>query len=178
MKIKFLSTHFVCQTEYTHIILTLRFDIPVVLVKITKFYSRRLKVSTHISTSEGTPYHSNIESHTAPLKTDDESHLNGPLSTAPHPCSSPPQHTHRYYLILKPARIQLMFHQYYITHPGVHSTLPTLNCIPGHYYSLVLPNFTYLVLHSLTFKNLASYIQDGRTTTLQMLHFIFFFQQM
>jgi hypothetical protein len=29
----------------------------------------------------------------------------------------------------------------------------------------------------LTFKNRASYIQDGRTTTLQMLHFIFFFQQ-
>ena len=32
-------------------------------------------------------------------------------------------------------------------------------------------------LHPLTFKNLASYIQDGRTATLQMLHFIFFFFQ-
>ena len=31
----------------------------------------------------------------------------------------------------------------------------------------------------LTFKNRASYIQDGRTATLQMLHFIsFFFQQL
>jgi len=29
----------------------------------------------------------------------------------------------------------------------------------------------------LTFKNRASYIQDGRTATLQMLHFIYFFQQ-
>jgi hypothetical protein len=27
----------------------------------------------------------------------------------------------------------------------------------------------------LTFKNRASYIQDGRTATLQMLHFIYFF---
>jgi hypothetical protein len=27
----------------------------------------------------------------------------------------------------------------------------------------------------LTFKNLASYILDGRTATLQMLHFIYFF---
>ena len=26
-------------------------------------------------------------------------------------------------------------------------------------------------------KNRASYIQDGRTATLQMLHFIYFFQQ-
>ena len=30
----------------------------------------------------------------------------------------------------------------------------------------------------LTFKNLASYIQDGRTATHQMLHFIYFFKQM
>jgi len=29
----------------------------------------------------------------------------------------------------------------------------------------------------LTFKNLASYIQDGRTTTLQMLHFMYFFNK-
>jgi len=29
----------------------------------------------------------------------------------------------------------------------------------------------------LTFKNRASYIQDGRTAILQMLHFIYFFQQ-
>jgi hypothetical protein len=42
--------------------------------------------------------------------------------------------------------------------------------------------FKYSWLHSvsssLTFKNRASYIQDGRTATLQMLHFIYiFFQQ-
>jgi len=31
----------------------------------------------------------------------------------------------------------------------------------------------------LTFKNLASYIKDGRTATLQMLHLIYiFFQQL
>ena len=101
--------------------------------------------SSHNSTSEGTPYHSNIESYTAPLKTDAESHLSSPPSTAPHPCSSLPQHTHRYYLILKPARMQLLFYYYHhITQPGVHSPLPTANYIPGHYYSLVLPNFTYL----------------------------------
>jgi hypothetical protein len=29
----------------------------------------------------------------------------------------------------------------------------------------------------LTFKNCASYIQDGPTATLQMLHFIYFFHQ-
>jgi hypothetical protein len=33
-------------------------------------------------------------------------------------------------------------------------------------------------LTHLTFKNRASYIQDGRTATLQMLHFILFFQQL
>jgi hypothetical protein len=31
--------------------------------------------------------------------------------------------------------------------------------------------------HGLTFKNRASYIQDGRTATLQMLHFIYFFNK-
>ena len=31
--------------------------------------------------------------------------------------------------------------------------------------------------YHLTFKNRASYIQDGRTATLQMLHFIFFFNK-
>ena len=30
----------------------------------------------------------------------------------------------------------------------VHSPLPTANYISGHYYSLVLPNFTYLFLSS------------------------------
>jgi hypothetical protein len=30
---------------------------------------------------------------------------------------------------------------------------------------------------SLTFKNLASYIEDGCTATLQMLDFVYFFQQ-
>jgi len=31
--------------------------------------------------------------------------------------------------------------------------------------------------YDLTFKNRASYMLDGRTATLQMLHFIYFFQQ-
>jgi hypothetical protein len=42
-------------------------------------------------------------------------------------------------------------------------------------------NFTcvlQLKAKSLTFKNRASYILDGRTATLQMLHFIYIFQQM
>jgi hypothetical protein len=30
-------------------------------------------------------------------------------------------------------------------------------------------------MNHLTFKNLASYIKDGRTATLQMLHFIYLF---
>jgi len=33
------------------------------------------------------------------------------------------------------------------------------------------------MLKLLTFKKRASHIQDGRTATLQMLHFIYFFQQ-
>jgi hypothetical protein len=35
----------------------------------------------------------------------------------------------------------------------------------------------YWVNVSLIFKNRASYILDGRTATLQVLHFIYFFQQ-
>jgi hypothetical protein len=34
------------------------------------------------------------------------------------------------------------------------------------------------VHRDLTFKNRASFLQDGRTATLQMLHFIYFFQQL
>ena len=37
--------------------------------------------------------------------------------------------------------------------------------------------FFFSLITSLTFKKRASYIQDGRTATLQMLHFIYFFQQ-
>jgi hypothetical protein len=33
-------------------------------------------------------------------------------------------------------------------------------------------------LKGLTFKSHVSYIQDGRTATLQMLHFIYFFKNM
>ena len=36
----------------------------------------------------------------------------------------------------------------------------------------------FVVPSCLTFKNRASYIQDGRTATFQMLHFIYFFQQL
>ena len=36
----------------------------------------------------------------------------------------------------------------------------------------------YYLISLLTFKNRASYIWDGRTSTLQMLHFIYFFQQL
>jgi hypothetical protein len=36
---------------------------------------------------------------------------------------------------------------------------------------------TFMYRLSLTFKNRASYIQDGRTATLQMLNFIYYFQQ-
>jgi hypothetical protein len=41
-----------------------------------------------------------------------------------------------------------------------------------------LQNVSDIYSLSLTFKNRASYIQDGRTATLQMLHFIYFFQQL
>jgi hypothetical protein len=45
-----------------------------------------------------------------------------------------------------------------------------------------LPSFhpLWYILHylpTLDFKNRASYIKDGRTATLQMLHFMFLFQQ-
>jgi hypothetical protein len=36
-------------------------------------------------------------------------------------------------------------------------------------------NTTKSKVRPLTFKNRASYIWDGRTATLQMLHFIYFF---
>jgi hypothetical protein len=38
-------------------------------------------------------------------------------------------------------------------------------------------SFTELPRVPLTFKKRASYIQDGRTATLQMLHFIYFFNK-
>jgi hypothetical protein len=34
-----------------------------------------------------------------------------------------------------------------------------------------------LAFKGLIFKNRASYIKDGRTATLQMLHFIYIFEQ-
>jgi Na+/alanine symporter len=44
------------------------------------------------------------------------------------------------------------------------------NCAPdGHLLRVTIPDAV------LTFKNLASYMQDGRTAILQMLHFIYFF---
>ena len=33
----------------------------------------------------------------------------------------------------------------------------------------------WIIIEQLTFKNRASYIKDGRTATLQMLHFIYIF---
>jgi len=47
------------------------------------------------------------------------------------------------------------------------------------YYAVRTGSLSKAVCHSsLTFKNRASYIEDGRTATLQMLLFIYFFQQM
>jgi len=43
------------------------------------------------------------------------------------------------------------------------------------YILKIVSVLTFLKIVLLTFKNRAYYIQDGRTTTLQMLHFIFFF---
>jgi len=40
-----------------------------------------------------------------------------------------------------------------------------------------IPVSLHVFAFLLIFKNRASYIQDGRTATLQMLHFIYFFQQ-
>jgi len=41
--------------------------------------------------------------------------------------------------------------------------------------TLLIRNYISSTLAFLTFKNPASYIYDGRTTTLQMLHFMYFF---
>jgi hypothetical protein len=35
--------------------------------------------------------------------------------------------------------------------------------------------YRFLNTYALTFKNRASYIEEGRPTTVQMLHFIYFF---
>ena len=40
-----------------------------------------------------------------------------------------------------------------------------------------IPRIPGWLVGLLTFKNRAAYMQDRRTATLQMLHFIFFFQQ-
>ena len=48
----------------------------------------------------------------------------------------------------------------------------TLSCIDCHN---IIIRWDATACSSLTFKNRASYIQDGRTATLQMLHFIYFF---
>jgi hypothetical protein len=51
--------------------------------------------------------------------------------------------------------------------------------IHGKFSNLVASaTFRRISFHyALTFKNLASYIRDGRTATFQMLNFIYFFQQ-
>jgi hypothetical protein len=47
-----------------------------------------------------------------------------------------------------------------------------------HCYFYLFENLSRAITTvSLTFKNLASYIYDRRTATLQMLHFIYVFQQ-
>jgi len=42
---------------------------------------------------------------------------------------------------------------------------------------LEISNYTANEIKNLSFKNRASYIWDGRTATLQMLHFIYFFNK-
>jgi hypothetical protein len=53
-----------------------------------------------------------------------------------------------------------------------------LNFNSLHGIDFVVPiQYYHVALSALTFKNRASYTQDGRTATLQLLHFIYFFQQ-
>jgi len=48
-------------------------------------------------------------------------------------------------------------------------------CLNNGMHSVTTPAWLNIAL---TFKTRASYIWDGRTATLQMLHFIYFFQQL
>ena len=109
-------------------------------------------ISTHNSTSEGTLHHSNIESHTAPFKTDAELYLGAPL---------PQHHIHVYH--------RHSTHTPVVHHTGANTetafvllittsqTQEFTVCYPSrttsqgiitHYFFLTLP--TYLVLRSLT----------------------------
>jgi 2-keto-3-deoxy-galactonokinase len=97
-------------------------------------------ISTHNSTSEGTSYHSDIESHTAPFKTDVESHLN-----------SLPFYSTTSMFITATA------HSPVLPHIKASTNATSVLLIPHHttrssqsathrrlHYSLVLPNFIYL----------------------------------
>ena len=57
---------------------------------------------------------------------------------------------------------------------GYVTTCFGLHLWPSSGYNLVALTVNTICL---TFKNRASYIQDGRTATLQMLHFIYFFNK-
>jgi hypothetical protein len=53
--------------------------------------------------------------------------------------------------------------------------LVSRNTLPKHNLNLFQVSVPLCYLRALSFKSRASYIQDGRTATLQVLHFIYIF---
>jgi len=64
-------------------------------------------------------------------------------------------------------------HQHRHLYEGIHPIGFSSHCAIAHASSLC--KIALKFVHGLTFKNRASCIWDGRTATLQMLHFIYFF---
>ena len=77
-------------------------------------------------------------------------------------------------LIVRVGHKKKQYHiPYQMRSPLIHVPLTASAVLLKH-----IPYFHHSpVLNILTFKNRASYTQDGRTATLQMLHFIYFFNK-
>jgi hypothetical protein len=72
--------------------------------------------------------------------------------------------------------VVMWLHILVISYMCVCRTLREKTLIQCKYFSCFILNCKRDSTH-LTFKNRASYILDGRTATLQMLHFIYFFNK-
>jgi len=77
-------------------------------------------------------------------------------------------------IVRHPARA----HKYDSRLPRLHISKVHVSHILAFVTNPHIEHFTHIQpRHGLTFKSRASYIQDGRTATFQMLHFIYFFNK-
>ena len=73
-------------------------------------------------------------------------------------------------------RLRIPCHNIIIYHFTINKII-SFNFLLKQIFFTTYFRFMTTNLPSLTFKNCASYIWDGRTATLQMLHFIYFFSK-